>query len=557
MEPLKKTKPGKTPIYPPIYWGVLNDSGLESILLVLIERDPNIQSKLYPLKHINDRQKKTQCKELAKTLFINLPEINIHLGNPDGLEHYASSIMMRLRRWTDSFLRVILTMPRSSNWPDRESVKLLCPTFARLAPLLWKYLKTRRTIIKLDVSIAIQRTQLQFCSAITIYDPQRAAAQMAAQDAVLRQLQDPYKRPHYFSNTDAITGFNKLSRYNLPLKVLTTLLPREILSVTDPYASKSGEHEPRTPTQNPVSDTAVSSAQQTPQHREKQARSGALQPSEYRKATQQITTGKMGKKPKPLDKPQLREMEPLFDETEPEANSVHELGRKLMELKGKTTELERIIMKLVREKRRGCPSEQDQGDEAIEVHLAKKQRRNECFEESNTQTLEKVRPSSSAPGFCEASSYLNSDREYTQNTPTDATPPQIHDNFLTSADFCQAEKRKRVRPWHSPPRRRHRSAPSLEKISYVSSSKLFLKEAALLERQGLHRVPPPASPPPHEDDRHEPVRNSPTATSTQAHTNDKALGSTHSPRSIEKQEEDVSEVRSWHKLDEARLSNWR
>lgn len=208
MKFLEKTKSEEIPIYPQVKWGKQENYGLAGILFVLVERDPNIQANLFPLNDNNSGKRTAQCKKLAKTLFTNIPEINIHLGNPDGLTHYTTSVLMRLRRWTDTFLSVLFTIPQYSNWPDREKIKSLCPSFARLAPLLWGFLKTRKKFFKPDMAIAMKRANLDFCSAITVYDPQRAAAQVAAQDAVLRQLQDPYGRNHDFAITDAIPSLN-------------------------------------------------------------------------------------------------------------------------------------------------------------------------------------------------------------------------------------------------------------------------------------------------------------------------------------------------------------
>lgn len=195
-------------IYPLVHWGKEEKYGLANILLVLVERDPRIQANLYPVGHNYSGKVTAQCKELAIILFGNIPEINVHLRNHDGLWHYAISVVMKLRRWTDTFLSVIATMPQSSNWPDREKISLLCPYFSRLAPLLWRFLKTRRRIRRPDLRIAVERTNLEFCSAITVYNPQRAAAQVAAQDAVLRQLQDPYRRNHDFTITVTIPGLS-------------------------------------------------------------------------------------------------------------------------------------------------------------------------------------------------------------------------------------------------------------------------------------------------------------------------------------------------------------
>lgn len=500
MELLEEIKPEKTSIYPQIYWEVRGEYGLASILLILIERDLNIQSKLYPQNGNNNRQKKAQCKKLAQTLFINIPEINIHLGNPDGLDHYAISIMTRIRLWTASFLKVILTMPHSSNWPDQHKIKLLCPSFARLAPLLWGYLKTCRKFMNPDVSIAVACAHLEFCSAITVYDPQLAAAQISAQNAVLRQLQDPYRRLHDIPITFRFSRYRLPKThmiYNGPPQELIASIVRKILPVTDPCASQSGEHEPKTSTQNFVSDIAVLSAQQTPRHGRIQARSGAFQPPQHKQAAQKITTGKLGEKPKRRDKIQLQEIEILFNEQEPEANPVRQLELELMELKDKTTELERIVIELVKRKRKGRLSHQGEEDAADAMHLAKKQRGNEPFGETSPQTPKNVRHSSNGPKLGEVSWYLNSETDDTHdnlNTTTDAIPPRINNNFVASAGFRQEEKKERVCPWHSPPHMIKPSAsPPPQRISHVSSRELLairLEEAAYLEQQGVDSAPP-------------------------------------------------------------------
>lgn len=199
-----ETKPRNCSIYPHIYWGIDGKYGLANILLVLVERDPKIRANLYPLANDRGGKMTAQCKELAIILFNNIPEIYVHLGNQDGLLHYGISVVTRLQRWTEAFLDVIVTMPQSSNWPDREKIRLLCPLFARLAPLLWGFLKTRKRFQRHDRATAVQRTNLKFCSAVTVYNPQRAAAQVAAEDAILRQLSDPYRRKFDFVITAAL-----------------------------------------------------------------------------------------------------------------------------------------------------------------------------------------------------------------------------------------------------------------------------------------------------------------------------------------------------------------
>lgn len=503
MEFLESTKREETPIYPPVYWGMKDRYGLASILLVLIEKYPNIRSNLYPENHIHNRKKQAQCKELAKELFINIPEINIHLGNSIGLMHYTTSILMIIRRWTDTFLSVILTMPQSSNWPAREKIRILCPSFARLAPLLWNHLKTRKKFSNVHFSIAVARTHLEFCSAITVYDPQRAAAQIAAQDAVLRQLQDPYARGQDSSITHDISRSYKASRYRLS------------------------------------------------------------QPPQPKKATQQVTTDELGKKSKRFNKFQASEIKPLLGEREPQTNHVHQLGLKLEELKGETAKLKGIVIGLEGGKRKGCPSQHDRGGVADEEHLGKKQRRCESPEEPNPQELEKFRHRSSRPESPKASRYFNSDREDTQdnpNTSRDATSPRIDDNYVASADFVDAKNKEGFRPWHSPPHiiKPSTSSPPSNTL-YVSSSKLFVpqvKEEAPPEQQGYDRALPPPVSSPHKVG-HEAARIFPTATRTVVHTNDKAPSSTLSPLFFKKEEEDASEVSSWVKLEKAQLSTRR
>lgn len=500
MELFAEIKSEKTlSTYPPVYWGIREEYGLTSALLVLIERDPNIQNNLYPHDNTNKKSKHAQCKEIAKVLFINIPEINFHLGNPDGLHHYATTIMMRLRRLAHSFLKVILTMPRFSNWPDRDQIRMLCPSFNRLAPLLWSSMKSRKTFNPRDVSVAIERTHLEFCSAITLYDPERAAAQIAAQDAVLRQLQDPYRVYHdlgitvsgpYPNNPIRYRRLHKHpTKYDSPRQGSTALLAPKILSVADSHASQSSEHEPKTYRHNSVSDSTVLLAQQIPQYDGTRVRNGALQSPQHKKrAAPEIITGDLGKKREQLDKSELRDILLFCNQRGPQANCVPQTELKLVGLGSKTTDSERIGIGLVGGNRMGCPSQQDQEDATVEVHLAKKQRRHERFEEPKPKTL----------------------------------PPQ--------------------------------------NISRVSSSKLFvarLEQAARLDQQKGHERKQSAWPP-HQDEQ-EPARNFPTVSPAQVHTIDEALSSTHSPRFFKEEEgeQDVGVVSSWKELDKVRLSMWR
>ena len=503
MEFLEESVLEKTLSYPPVYWGKRGEKyGLANTLLILIERDPNIWHNLYPQNSTDYYQKTAQCKELAKTLFANIPEISIHLRDPYGLENYGTSVFTRLKYWESSFTKALLTMPPSSTWPDQEKIRSFCPAFVRLAPLLWRHMETRKKFTNPDLSKAHAR--LQFCTAITVYNPQRAAAQIAFQDSVLRQLQDPLRSRHYLpipctSPTQNNASKNRLPKPNMayynPRQGPTALFARKISLVIDSYPSQSCEQKSQTSQQNYVSDSAVLPDQKNPEHEGRQTRSGVFKPLQHEKAAQQVTSGDLGEKPHRLDKFQLQEMEPLLDEGEPQANLVHQLQLEIRELKDRTSDLERIVIELVGEKRRRCSSQQDQQDKADKVHLAKRHRRYERFGKPNPQTPEKARHSSTEREVRKAFRYLNSDRDDTEDIPitsTDSMPPQINHISVAAADFHQAENREEFRPWHS----LHPSKPPPQEISHVFSSKLFaarLKEAAFLEQQRLSRAPP-ASP---------------------------------------------------------------
>ena len=197
MEDLEEPIPEKNQTYPSVSWGKPEDEyGLANTLLILIERNPKIFNDLYPQASKNYFQKKEQCRNLAEMLFANFPEINIHLRNSNGLKHYGFSVFTKLRYLEECFIKVLLTMPPISNWPSQDKIKSHCPFFVRLAPLLWRHMKTRRKFTEHNLSIAHAR--LQFCSTITVYNPQHAAAQIAFQDSVLRQLQDPLRSRHYY-----------------------------------------------------------------------------------------------------------------------------------------------------------------------------------------------------------------------------------------------------------------------------------------------------------------------------------------------------------------------
>lgn len=560
MEHLEELIPTKTQSFPPVYWGKREEEyGLANKLLILIERDPNIWHNLYPENSTNYYQKTAQCRELAKTLFANISEINAHLQNPYGLENYGTSVFTKLKNWENSFIKVLLTMPSSSNWPDRDKIKMLCPSFVRLAPLLWRHMETRKKFIDRDLSMA--RARLQFCTAITVYSPQRAAAQIAFQDSILRQLRDPLRSPHYLppcaSPIRDRASRNRQPKPNMayynPRQGSNASLPRKISSVIDSYASQSWEHKPQTSQQNSVSDTAMLSDQKTPEHDGRQTSSGVFNSPQWEKAAQQITTGDLGEKPHRLGKFQLRKMEPLLDDGEPQVDRVHQLELEIMELKGRTTELERIVIKLVGEKRRRCSSQQDQEDKADKVHLAKRHRRHERFDNPNPQKPEKARHPSTEREFSAAFRYLSSDSDDTENNPitsTDAMPPKINHIPVAYADFRQAESGEEFRPWHPLPQLK---LPPQE-ISRVSSSELLfaarLREAAFLEQLPLSRA---AFASPYQDE-HELARGYPTATWTQVHTKGRSLGSTYSPLFTEK---DVTEVSSWEELDKAGLRKWK
>lgn len=180
--------------YPNVKWENLGDNeSTEEILLILIERNEWIRTNLYfstyNLRRF--RQKKAQYEELAKTLFTRIPEISIHLQTPQGLNHYTELISSRLHRFEERFLDVILqaTDEDHSDTPlDPAQIEKICPSFFRLAPLIWEYISAKRGDFKNPlISKAINRSNLNFCTAITLYDPNRPAAQIAAQDAILRR----------------------------------------------------------------------------------------------------------------------------------------------------------------------------------------------------------------------------------------------------------------------------------------------------------------------------------------------------------------------------------
>lgn len=594
MEILEGSVSEKTINYPQVYWGKRGEEyGLANMLLVLIERDPKIWHNLYPQDSKDCYQKTAQCKELAKILFANIPEINIHLQTRYGLENYGLSVFKRLKYWESSFANALLTMSPSSNWPDQGKIDLLCPGFVRLAPLFWRHMETRKKFANPELSKA--RGRLQFCTAITVYNPQRAAAQIAFQDSVLRQLKDPPSSSDYSPIPRTSPNQNNASKNRLPepnvayynpLQEPTALFGGKIsLATESSYPSQSCEQNSQISQQSPVSDSAVLPDEKLPQHDGRQTRSGFFKPLQYEKAAQQVTSSDLGETPHQLDEFQLQEMEPLLDEGEAQADLVHQLQLEIRGLEGRTSDLERIVIKLVGEKRR-CSSEQDQQDKADKEHLDKRHRRYERFDNPNPQTPKKARQSSTEREFYKALRYLNSDGDDTEDVPitsTNSMPPQIDNISVASAgfrqgenreefrprhplprskpppqkitaDFHQAEKREEFRPGHSLP---HPKPPPPPKITHVFSSQLYaarLREAALLEKQRLSWARPA---PPHQDE-HEPARQFPSATQTQVQTEAKALGSTYSPHLTGKVVTEAGSREEYREeLDKARLRAWR
>lgn len=183
--------------YPVLEWGNLGKSGLTEALFILIERNETIRNNLYPLNYDpRSRRKRAQCRELVKTIFAGKANVMIHLQTARGLEHYTELLLSRLRHFEDSFIDVLV---RSNNSdfdgpPDDDEIERICPSFRRLASLLLEFTRTRRGIKDILVQNAVEEVSIEFESAVTLYDPLRAAAQIAAQDAVLRRLyQDPSK----------------------------------------------------------------------------------------------------------------------------------------------------------------------------------------------------------------------------------------------------------------------------------------------------------------------------------------------------------------------------
>lgn len=553
MELLRK--PRKPQSYPFIYWGKTDKDGLANVLLILIERDPKIRNNLFPQSYNpNDRHKQVQCQELAKTLFANIPKVNVHLQNLDGLYRYAESVITKIKRWEKSFVEVLLAMPHSSTWPDQDKIKLSCPSFVRLAPLLWEYVKTKRFVSR-DISIAISHSHLEFCKAITLYDPQRAAAQIAAEHAALRELR---VSRHGLPSTYASPSLARASRPHLikphldycdPRPELTAFLEPKISLDTNLHANQSDEHEPQSYRQSSVSDTAALSAQQSYRllnqyHRPTQqssqqdgrhTRSGVLQPKypQHENAAQKIQTGNSGQEQNRLGK------------------SVHQLELEVMELNKKTAELERIVIGLVGGQWGGLSSQQDQQKRADEPPFAKRQRRHERFEERNHQTLEIFRDSNSGLEYHEASRYLNRDREAAQAfpiIPAGVMPALADNNYVaSSADFGQAVNHEGFGPQYFMPEKRPSAWHS---GSHVFSSQLFLAQhEARLKQQCLSQAPLAL---PHQDE-HEIARNPSAETGARVHVENQDLNFTH-PQHFK--EEDMPVVSSWKDLDNTRLLKW-
>lgn len=197
MEPSQALISNEPKEYPVIEWGNLGESGLIEALFILIERNEAIRNSLYPLKYDpRSGRKRAQCRELVKTIFAGKAKIKIHLQTPQGLEHYTELLLSRLRHFENSFVDVLV---RSNNSdfdapPDDDEIECICPSFRRLASILLEFTMTRRGIKYILVQNAVEEVSIEFESAVTLYDPLRAAAQIAAQDAVLRRLyQNPFK----------------------------------------------------------------------------------------------------------------------------------------------------------------------------------------------------------------------------------------------------------------------------------------------------------------------------------------------------------------------------
>lgn len=205
--------------YPQPKWGNLKEDGLATALLTLIERDEAIRKNLYPSQY-NPRsgQKKAQCRELVKTLLAGVPEVTLHLQTPRGLEFYTEFLFSKLQLFEERFIDVILlvTDPDSDMPPDTDKIEAICPSFFRIAPLLWEYISTKRDFKNPLVSHAINRFNLNFCTAITPYDPQRAAAQIAAQDAVLRRATSAHhildNQSYHQGTAAAFVAFERINK---------------------------------------------------------------------------------------------------------------------------------------------------------------------------------------------------------------------------------------------------------------------------------------------------------------------------------------------------------
>lgn len=366
-ESVRKTRQ----IYPVVKWAGREDEGLPGALLIIIERNPAIRDNLFPCCLGQMHKKTAQCRELALTMFRNIPDINVHLQSPDGLEHYATSVKMRLRRFEESFAKLLCKIPPASGWPCQDDINLICPSFVRLAPILWIYTKTQRKFNNLEIMQGVAKSQLNFCSDVTVYDPQRAAAQIAAQDAVLRVLQDPSR-----SRCDLTSAYNS------------------------PSPGRATSHHLLKPRAN----------------------------------AQPIITSNLGLKQDQFYN-NFRDVGLQSEEREAYANGVHQIELEILEIKEKAAELERIKIDLVREKRKEMSSRRHQQDSADELPLAKKQRLYGHFEELNSQTQELPSYSSSGPKFhgARACWYLSSDKNNTQDKPSNPWPE--HNKFNSSDLF--------------------------------------------------------------------------------------------------------------------------
>lgn len=143
--------------FPLVYWARTTPTSplpLVSQLLAIIEDNEIYSQTIWPsdfAKNTGTTQRDL-CQEFAKRLFTNLPPYNEYVNNSAGLEHYTVSVLMKIRHFRESYEKAVLWLkvPGLDEQAKENKVRVICPFYSRLTPLVSKYVESHSHLLAIS-----------------------------------------------------------------------------------------------------------------------------------------------------------------------------------------------------------------------------------------------------------------------------------------------------------------------------------------------------------------------------------------------------------------------